>query len=640
MSGDKRLTYQVIATGTADKAGIVIRARIGTEPFIVGSGDKADLKLDDSQLLPVHARLIVTSKGQTLLINMGAPGTMSLNGEAMPSFTPLHWKPGIFAQIGNYELELAVLDIEGDYGQVEKLRPALITQDNEAVSSSDFVIDWGTGRKPDSIEEIPPPKSTILYDQAEILEDFEPKSSADEDTQHSSVESITEAMPFDPHRQETRPVVYEVARTPAMPFSTEGRVLAPLPAVVSSVRGMVVGETLPKDWHRAGNLSAQTTINPINLVAGERVRVPISVHNDYSHPVNLRVYTAGMPREDVILPTGMITVAPGEVTAFDIILHPKIRPPDSPVDFLVRLSDPAAPEAVLTLNMEVVFKDAPNLTGWFEPKIAHDNKPLYFCIQNHTRGTATVFLGGCTEVNGLYVVPEQTQFEIPAGQIVKIPIKFDLPPKRLFLPARYAFSILVREPSRAPLDFPSVIYVGARIRPIFWLLFVVVIIGAFLSLRAILAQPSGVQSATQTPTAEVTVTHTGESSLVVVPIEVTSEVTIEATEPAPTIKISTATKTPRPSDIPTATNTLTDVPYTETFTPTFTETPLFEDPRPTDCSVIIPEGWKPYTVQTGDRVYRLAVDRGTTADEVARVNCLPDPRILQVGQVLLLPTVE
>jgi hypothetical protein len=64
---------------------------------------------------------------------------------------------------------------------------------------------------------------------------------------------------------------------------------------------------------------------------------------------------------------------------------------------------------------------------------------------------------------------------------------------------------------------------------------------------------------------------------------------------------------------------------------------VFDDPRPPGCAVAIPDGWKPYTVQSGDRVFRLAVMYGTTVDEVARVNCLVDARLLQVGQVLLLP---
>jgi LysM repeat protein len=64
---------------------------------------------------------------------------------------------------------------------------------------------------------------------------------------------------------------------------------------------------------------------------------------------------------------------------------------------------------------------------------------------------------------------------------------------------------------------------------------------------------------------------------------------------------------------------------------------VVDDPRSAGCAAAIPDGWKPYTVQAGDRVFRLAMNAGTTIEEVASVNCLADPRILQIGQVLLLP---
>jgi len=43
-----------------------------------------------------------------------------------------------------------------------------------------------------------------------------------------------------------------------------------------------------------------------------------------------------------------------------------------------------------------------------------------------------------------------------------------------------------------------------------------------------------------------------------------------------------------------------------------------------------------YTIQHGDRLYPLALERGTLVEEIMRVNCLEDD-VLTVGRVLWLP---
>ena len=52
---------------------------------------------------------------------------------------------------------------------------------------------------------------------------------------------------------------------------------------------------------------------------------------------------------------------------------------------------------------------------------------------------------------------------------------------------------------------------------------------------------------------------------------------------------------------------------------------------------IVPAGWKPYIVQRGDTLLSLAQSRGTTVQEVTKVNCLTGSRIYYDRQLLLPP---
>ena len=54
------------------------------------------------------------------------------------------------------------------------------------------------------------------------------------------------------------------------------------------------------------------------------------------------------------------------------------------------------------------------------------------------------------------------------------------------------------------------------------------------------------------------------------------------------------------------------------------------------CGADIPKGWTEYEVEVGDNLTGLAVDRGTTIDDVMAVNCLNTDTIL-IGSTLYLP---
>ena len=83
---------------------------------------------------------------------------------------------------------------------------------------------------------------------------------------------------------------------------------------------------------------------------------------------------------------------------------------------------------------------------------------------------------------------------------------------------------------------------------------------------------------------------------------------------------------PTPTSSPSPTATGTPSP-TLSARPTATPTPCVVSPWPT---------WVRYTVQFGDALFPLALERDTLVEEIRRVNCLED-NLLSVGQVLWLP---
>lgn len=80
--------------------------------------------------------------------------------------------------------------------------------------------------------------------------------------------------------------------------------------------------------------------------------------------------------------------------------------------------------------------------------------------------------------------------------------------------------------------------------------------------------------------------------------------------------------TPTSSPSPTATMTLSPTPPA-----TLTPMPCNVSPRP---------GWVRYSVQSGDALFPLAIERGTSVEEILLVNCLEND-VVRVGRVLWLP---
>lgn len=701
MAYNNQYAYQIVATGSNQE----FRAQIGSEPFLIGKGANVDLRLDNPEIQDAHARLLVTSTGQVIFINLGTADSLVLNGEPMASFKPFYWKTGVPAYLGGYELYLEMQDEALEPQQ----RQALITQNNIPVSSPpQFVIDWGNQNSvlpedehsesvddtaSDNAEGFPVVLNgggTILYSEEEIRDtpaeeplqtptafsksvtpevplsrktlpqfddlDFSIDIDSDDDTKRHEVDPIVP-----PAAPETKPKT--LSSTPDQPFSPEIKKIFSPPIINSSNGGFLGGETLPKDWQYFDHLSAQLTINPVNLVAGQRVRVPVSVRNGNDHRVQLRVYVAGLSRGEIIVPEEPISLQAGEIKAFDLIIQPQSPAHGQQEELLIRLRDIAGTdsEAAITLPLQLVFKADPNITGWLNPVTFDGRRHTYLHLQNHTKALAVAFITGHSEAEGIHILPAQTRVEIPAGQIVQIPIRAEVPPQSLLKKHRYNFSLSIRQGSRAPLDYPGRILVASRIRAelVVAMLCLGILLGIggtyiFRKYNLFGGAPQSPRSLTLTPS-NLPLLGGAEAEATQEPIEIESTEELTTTDVAP-LAASTATVIATDLVTITATATFTSTPLptdtvvpsptlTETPTPAPSETPLpsptelpFVDPRPVDCRVPVPEGWQPYTIKQGDNAFRLAFDRGISLEELAQVNCLANPQVLHVGNGLLLPT--
>jgi hypothetical protein len=394
MSEQARIVYQISAASSQQPESGAFQSRLGYRPFHIGSSDNADLQLEGADILPVHLRLLVTTTGQVMLSNLGGADSISLDSRPVAAFTPVHWKPGAVLTLGEYRLELSVISVEGDNGQIEHVLRSVITQSSEIVGGSDDLAQEESNGVL--------PKSTVLFeddplatdddilveDEVEIppASDDETGDFAERDEAHTPAPLAAEPppdteQPFQ-HIADDLPNLPEIdsledsqtANTAIMPPS-----LAPSPETPHASgytdHTSPVFDTLPKDWKQAGQLSIQLTVNPVTLVPGERVRVPVSIRNGHEHTLRLRVNVAGVPREWIRQPHTPLVIGPGEIGALDFIIQ---APPDviqQSADMLIRLSDYSTPDDALTLPLRLNFKSTPNLIGRLERARVTDDQP-------------------------------------------------------------------------------------------------------------------------------------------------------------------------------------------------------------------------------------------------------------------------
>ena len=661
----QQLIYQVVATRAGQEHGQTFRARLGPKPFLIGSGKSVHMLLDNPQILPVHVRVLSSTTGQVLLTNLGEDHTVLMNGDPIPMLIPTYWKPGLAVTLADFELQLVTLvDVEGE-GHVERVRPAVITQASEIAPESlpepGFVIEWNDSRDlRGSIPDIPANNTVLFGKNVEgeaALDDVEDTREGWrlEATPQDALPQLSSAQPTQP----TPPELPALPDTPPAPLpvvprldESESLPTEAMPFLANLAQTNAAAptgnETLPKNWQTVGKLSAQLTNDSVNLVAGERVRIPVSVRNEGDNAMHLRVHIAGLPRDWSAVLDSAAPLMPGEICALDVILETRAPFDQAFLDTLIRIHDQLSPDNYLTLPLRLNFKNAPNIVGRLSPSRLVASQTAYLNLHNHTQVTITTFIAGHSDSPDLHIIPAQSQFDLPPGQNIEIPIEVR-PLSRPWIRGKdHRFSVSLRHGNRAALDYPGVARVRPRISFNTLLLVVALLIALFAGwkLLGIGGAPAAVVAETPaiTPSLPALVEETA------IPTE-ESESTVEVRAiVSPEVK---STSTPRPSTSvtplppaspaptqtddppPTATIVVTEILPTPV-TPTISVL-TFEDPRPVGCAVAIPDGWTPYTVQAGDRVFRLAVTYATTVEEVVRVNCLSDARLLQVGQVLLLP---
>jgi hypothetical protein len=189
-------------------------------------------------------------------------------------------------------------------------------------------------------------------------------------------------------------------------------------------RGMgCANDTLRKNWQSANGLDAQLITNPVYLVAGERIRIPVSVRNQDTAPMTLRLHVAGLPQDWQVGADDVIHLAPGEIRSAGIVLQTQPSFMQSSVEAVIRISDQERPERFLMLPLNLIFKSAPNLVGKLSPERVAAPGTVYLTLHNHTQVPVTAFLTGHSPSADVRISPAQPQAQIPPGQFLEIPVR-------------------------------------------------------------------------------------------------------------------------------------------------------------------------------------------------------------------------
>lgn len=253
----------------------------------------------------------------------------------------------------------------------------------------------------------------------------------------------------------------------------------------ASASGAVSQYTQPKDWVYRSNLSAQLTLNPVNVAAGERVRVPLSVRNGNPFSIEVRITITGLPAEWEFWLEPRLRLFPGEIRPVDVVIQ--TRPAAQPVTInaVVHIADLQTPDVMLQLPLAVVLKREIDLAGRLEPARIDADQGGALCLYNHTLARIETFISGKIHSRTVDLVLPQTLFHLPSGQEVRVPLRFEVRHRPLLFATTYTFSVTAREGSRAPLDFTGRVQVRPRVSWLALLLLLILLaVIAFILLRA------------------------------------------------------------------------------------------------------------------------------------------------------------
>lgn len=512
MSNPASSVYQIVAIPSDNAHAEAVRARLGNRPFHIGSGENANLQLDGDGIAPIHIRVLLTGDGRVILTNLGEHKTIALDGASLNAFVPTVWLPGDIVRIGNYELQLVPLT-----GSVSQAIPSaeFVSAPGRGQSSNDYprqrvdsspvdkTIDFASDEvditHEDSGEVSPDSKASAANDGTMIFQDmgdefdYDVLNLADEqpigqnnadaideqwrrpsedlqgraEIEDAPSASLDTNMPIvnariGINRELEQPPTDPFGQTPLKPIDDDIRAQIK-PPHSGRDEGVAQG-TVPRVWYYAGYIGAQLLHSPLRLVAGERVRMAISVQNRHNEPLSLYLVTAGMPRDWLILPVLPITLAPREIRLVDLIIMTPVTFKQTKAELLIRLSDTARSDTILTLNQEVVFKNSPNIIGHLQPVTMTDREPGLLYLQNHTQSSIQVFITHHLDAEDVLLKTGETQFNLPPGQVVSVPLQFEVRSRPMFAVKRYRFAVVVAQNRRASLDFPGEVVITPRIR--------------------------------------------------------------------------------------------------------------------------------------------------------------------------------
>ena len=493
--------YEVIAT---HRDGSVVTANLSLKQSVsIGSNTNAKLRLSGFQILPIHADLLVTDKDEVLVVNLGESAAMLLNGKDVPTFIPTKWTTSDRLRIGDYEVR--VVTGQAQVGKLLSAAQASIpgrnsvefAVDTDVLPRSGLSQENSTDLLPLQLQDNTTSSQSVNATGKDITEEttWHPQLAAsintrDEDKIRTDVipqaipqgslppRDVTEETtwrpplpeividPFPAEESGTEP--WQIGEVTAPYVPEEGRTeryLAVVPGFNSVSIPSPLENTLLKNWAYSDKLSAQVTLNPINVATGERIRIPISVRNENTHSVDLHVIVAGLPSGWTILSKPRLQLGAGEIRSLDLILQTQPTVAQPALDLALRFTDMLTPRITLTLPLRLILKRTPDLVGWLDPSNIRAPGPAYLYLQNHTQSTAKIFIAGYSETIGLHVVVGATWIELPPGQITSVAISVDIRHRPLLRSVHYPFWVSAKQGNRAALDFAGIVWVRPRLAP-------------------------------------------------------------------------------------------------------------------------------------------------------------------------------
>lgn len=695
-------------------------------PFYIGSQPEAQLQLSDADIPGSALRLLATGGEELLLMTLSPDTEFWLDGTLLTP-QPVPWSVGQTLQVGRYVLSLRLSDSgtilqPRDAAAEPPVRPShessVDTQEETRLPSLPDSMP-GVSSSPPPLTEPPVPLPQLSRREMPIIQPESPQeddrtdvmasvNNTDDDPGllpepeplvDSGYDTAMDPMPPPPvmnqkppapaNRQPEPPrhrtdeshhtaaypdhLLYDSPRTPD-PFLPRQAAappplssMSPLSMTGNHMTAAWLENTQPRTWYHGEKLSVQPLVNPVKLFAGERVRLPVTIRNDYPRPLTLQFALAGLPETWTCHVPRRIALAQDDILTVDMILVSQPGGPARQFDLRVHLSDAEMPAIHIQFVLTIMLRDAPNLRAWYDTAIPGRDGLIYLNLQNLTRAALPVVITTLTDSPLLRIHNQQPRIDLPPGQVMTVALNSKILKRPIWSDTRADYHAIITQETRAPLDIPG----DYRIRSHFgrigrWLVlilaFVILIALVTISVMALSTRLQIMSTVAPVPSLTRTLSESSDESedenteaippgATIAPTVSTIATTQIPLNPATRESVSTVSaadrlRTPQPS-------TETDNREADAFSPlqtlfaslspptaSLTQTsaaPPTDIPRIDGCPVPVPAGWTLYTIQAGDSLFRLSTDRATTLQEVQSVNCILNPQLILPGQSIYLP---